>query len=61
MYSVSGMRQGLLQSKLGIVQIISRFEVTLLNDFLIDIDPRGYFTLFKDHFLNIRKITQNTN
>lgn len=55
--SCIGMRQGLLQSKLGIAQIISRFEVSLADDSSAEIDPKGYFTLFKeDLFLNMREI-----
>ncbi|XP_033227663.1 cytochrome P450 6k1-like isoform X2 [Belonocnema kinseyi] len=54
--SCIGMRQGLLQAKLGLAQIISRFEVTLSKDSSADIDPKGYFTLFtEDLFLNMRK------
>ncbi|XP_033231386.1 cytochrome P450 6k1-like [Belonocnema kinseyi] len=55
-----GMRQGVLQSKLGVALIISRFEVTLLQDTSVELNPKSYFTSMKGRlFLNIRKIDTN--
>ncbi|XP_033231387.1 cytochrome P450 6k1-like [Belonocnema kinseyi] len=55
-----GMRQGILVSKIGVALLISRFEVTLLKDTSVELDPKSYFTTMKGRlFLNIKKIDTN--
>ncbi|XP_051167208.1 uncharacterized protein LOC127285301 [Leptopilina boulardi] len=52
-----GMRQGLLQSKLGVIHIISRFEVSLLKNTSIKFDKLSVLGSSKGGlFLNVRKI-----
>lgn len=51
------MRQGLLQTKLGIIYIISRFEVTLLENTSIKFDKLSVLSSAKGGlFLNVRKL-----
>lgn len=51
------MRQGLLQSKLGVIHIISRFEVSLLKNTSIKFDKLSVLGSSKGGlFLNVRKI-----
>ncbi|XP_051167209.1 uncharacterized protein LOC127285302 [Leptopilina boulardi] len=52
-----GMRQGLLQTKLGIIFIISRFEVSLLENTCIKFDKLSVLSSSKGGlFLNVRKL-----
>ena len=57
-----GMRQGLLQSKLGVAHIISRFEVKLENNTPVELEHRSVLLSAKGGlFLNIRKIDKKSN
>ena len=57
MFFLLGMRLGLLQVKLGIIHIISRFELTLCKESSAEIDPKAFTTTTKKGIiLNIRKI-----
>ena len=57
MFFLLGMRLGLLQVKLGIIHIISRFELTLCKESSVEIDPKAIFTTTKKELiLNARKI-----
>ncbi|XP_043249709.1 cytochrome P450 6k1-like [Colletes gigas] len=59
-----GLRLGLMQSKLGIVQIIKDYEVSPCEKTVIPLvlDPRGLTTIAKGGiYLNIRKITPATS
>ncbi|XP_051155406.1 cytochrome P450 6k1-like [Leptopilina boulardi] len=54
-----GMRQGLLQTKLGIIFIISRFEMSLLENTCIKFDKLSVLSSSKGGiFLNVRKLDE---
>ncbi|XP_043475349.1 cytochrome P450 6k1-like [Leptopilina heterotoma] len=52
-----GMRLGLLQTKLGLIHIISQYKLTTCEKTVLKIDPRAYLTTVKGGIvLNARKI-----
>nr|XP_031841413.1 cytochrome P450 6k1-like [Nomia melanderi] len=59
MYSVSGLRLGLMQSKLGLIQILSKYEVSPCKETTIPLalNPKAIFTTSLDDIpLHVRKI-----
>lgn len=51
------MRLGLLQTKLGLIHIISQYKLTTCDETKAEIDPRAYLTTVKGGIvLNLRKI-----